>query len=398
MLLSILAILIGYLIGSISPAFILGKVLKGIDIREYGDKNAGTTNVKRVLGIGPAIITAIFDLSKGLISMLIAYKLGLNPIFIYLSGFAAILGHIFPFYLEFRGGQGVATAVAILLLNLFLILRENFLPLPELLTLGILTAGLLYITGLGPVVGIVVLPGLAFFIYRNYPLNTTTITMGILVLYIFGINIYNIYSKKLFQIKPEFHKKVKLWRLLFRPAALVFPIILFNYDKKIALIFVGSVFFVFFIWDLVRLLHSKVNLFFFITKPGIFKEKEIKSFSSMTLFLLACSLVTLIFNKDIAVTAMVFLIFGDMFSKFFGIQYGRVKIFDRTLEGSIAYFIACFTSGYFILPYFSSLNIWTIFVGALWATLAELLPWNVDDNLSAGIIAGASMFLTQKMF
>jgi len=66
---SLLALLIGYLLGSISPAFILGKVLKGIDIRQHGTKNAGTTNVKKVLGLGPAIFTAIYDLSKGLLAI-----------------------------------------------------------------------------------------------------------------------------------------------------------------------------------------------------------------------------------------------------------------------------------------------------------------------------------------
>jgi len=155
---------------------------------------------------------------------------------------------------------------------------------------------------------------------------------------------------------------------------------------------------IFFIWDIVRLLHSKINLFFFITKPGIFKEKEKGHFSSMTLFLLACFLITLIFNKEIAVTAMVFLIFGDMFSKFFGIQYGRTKIFRKTLEGSIGFFIACFVSGYFLLSYFPSLTIWIILIGAIVAALTEMLPIAVDDNLTVGIISAAMMFLVQKFF
>ena len=60
----ILAVLAGYLLGSISPAYILGKLLRGIDIREYGDKNAGTTNTRRVLGLGPAIITGFYDFFK----------------------------------------------------------------------------------------------------------------------------------------------------------------------------------------------------------------------------------------------------------------------------------------------------------------------------------------------
>ena len=109
----LITILIGYILGSLNPAFFFGKILRRIDIREHGTKNAGTTNVKRVLGLGPAIFTAIYDLSKGLIAIWIASALGLPPIWTYLSGIAAIIGHIFPFYLKFRGGQVTATLVDI---------------------------------------------------------------------------------------------------------------------------------------------------------------------------------------------------------------------------------------------------------------------------------------------
>jgi len=398
MLLGALSIVIGYLLGSVSPSYFLGKILKGIDIREHGTKNAGTTNTKRVLGIGPAVIVAIYDLAKGLLAMWLAHLLGVSSIIMYGAGFAAVLGHIFPFYLQFRGGQGVATAIGILFLNLFLILKQNLIPFPELLTLAVLVLGLLYITKQGEVIGIVALPGLAFFIFKNYSFNLFTITTGLIIAYIFAINVLNIYKEKLLALKPEFHRKVKLWRLLFRPAALVFPVLLFYFDKKIPLLLLGSVLLIFGLWDIVRLAHSKINLFFFTKKPGIFKKKERAKFSSMTLFLLASFLIMLIFSKEIAVTALVFLIFGDMFSKFFGIQYGRIKIFSKTLEGSIAYFIVCFVAGYFILSFIPSLSLSVIFFGALAATLAELLPLNVDDNLSAGIIAGAAMFLAQKMF
>jgi len=235
--LSILSILIGYLIGSILPAFILGKVLKGIDIREHGDKNAGATNTKNVLGWGPAVICALFDLSKGLVSMWIAQLLGADLVIIYAAGLSAIAGHVLPFYLRFRGGQGVATAVGILLFNLVVILRENFLPFVDLLTLAVLVLGLLYITGEGSVIAIVALPGLGYFIFKNYSFDVITIATGIIIGYIFAINIYNIWRKKLFALKPDFHRKVKLWRLLFRPAALVFPILVINDNKKTCLNF-----------------------------------------------------------------------------------------------------------------------------------------------------------------
>lgn len=57
----VIALLVGYLLGSVSPAYFLGRLLENIDIRKYGGRFAGTTNVYRVLGLGPAAITAIYD-------------------------------------------------------------------------------------------------------------------------------------------------------------------------------------------------------------------------------------------------------------------------------------------------------------------------------------------------
>ena len=102
--LSVLSVIIGYLLGAILPSYIFDK-LKGIDIREEGTKNAGTANTFRVLGLPYAIPTALYDTVKGLLAMLIAYSLGANLFFMQLSGIAAIIGHIFPFYIKFRWGS-----------------------------------------------------------------------------------------------------------------------------------------------------------------------------------------------------------------------------------------------------------------------------------------------------
>ena len=396
MFLGILSIIIGYLLGSISPSFILGKILKGIDIREHGTGNAGTSNTKRVLGIGPATITAIYDLGKGLLAIWLAIIIGASPAFAYTAGIAAIIGHIFPFYLNFKGGKGVATGLGIIFFNIVILLKENLMPGVDLLTLLILVLGVLFITHHGEIVGVIVLPALTYFIFKNYSVNVITIFSTIIIFHIFCINILEIYKGKFFKLKPEFHKKVKLWRLIMRPFALIFPILLINFDKKTTLIILGAVLLMFVIWDIVRLLHSKVNIFFAIKNPGFFKESEQKRFSTMTLFLLASFLITIIFSKPIAVAAMIFLIFGDMASKFFGIQFGKTRFFNKTLEGTIAYFIICFAAGYFLLDYFPDLSINVILIGAITAALTEVLPLGVDDNLSVGIVSAAAMFLFQR--
>ena len=125
-LLSILVLIVGYLIGSISPAYLLGKAIKRIDIRKHGSKNAGTMNAWHIIGWWAGLITLLFDLGKGFLSVIIALlifgiPIGVSTIpqisfIILLAGFATIIGHVFPFYLKFKGGMGAATAYGLMIL------------------------------------------------------------------------------------------------------------------------------------------------------------------------------------------------------------------------------------------------------------------------------------------
>jgi glycerol-3-phosphate acyltransferase PlsY len=118
---NIIAIIIGYLLGTINPAYIFGR-LKGIDIRKVGTLNAGSTNALHTLGLKYAFFTALYDVSKGLLSMFIALQLGTTILFAQIAGLAAIVGHVLPFYLHFKGGQGMATNM-----GLFCYLFYNYL-------------------------------------------------------------------------------------------------------------------------------------------------------------------------------------------------------------------------------------------------------------------------------
>ena len=112
-------IIIAYLLGSIPSAVWIGKKYYGIDIREYGSKNAGTTNMLRVLGRRAALPVFALDFIKGFVAVtiieLMQYDelIGLNDLINLKIGavFAAVLGHIFPIFAGFRGGKGVATLV-----------------------------------------------------------------------------------------------------------------------------------------------------------------------------------------------------------------------------------------------------------------------------------------------
>ncbi|MBR5333261.1 MAG: glycerol-3-phosphate 1-O-acyltransferase PlsY [Alistipes sp.] len=108
-----------YLLGSIPSAVWIGKKYYGVDIREHGSKNAGTTNMLRVLGRRAAIPVFILDFFKGFLAVtlvgLLRYDADISSTWLInlkiLGVFAAILGHIFPIFANFRGGKGVATLV-----------------------------------------------------------------------------------------------------------------------------------------------------------------------------------------------------------------------------------------------------------------------------------------------
>jgi glycerol-3-phosphate acyltransferase PlsY len=115
----LLALLIGFLLGSIPASYIAGR-LRGIDLREHGSGNLGATNVYRVLGPGYAVPVLVVDLLKGALAVALGSTLlpelvrvpDLIPL---LCGFAAVLGHSLSPFVGFRGGKGVATAAGVFL-------------------------------------------------------------------------------------------------------------------------------------------------------------------------------------------------------------------------------------------------------------------------------------------
>ncbi|GAB6990325.1 glycerol-3-phosphate 1-O-acyltransferase PlsY [Paenibacillus pini] len=121
MALSIIAIILSYLLGSISFSVVLAKLLKGIDIRQHGSGNAGATNTLRILGKGPAILVLILDVLKGVAAIGLGKWLGGDNEWIpALCGISAIIGHNWPLYFHFRGGKGIATTIGVMVTMSFL--------------------------------------------------------------------------------------------------------------------------------------------------------------------------------------------------------------------------------------------------------------------------------------
>jgi acyl phosphate:glycerol-3-phosphate acyltransferase len=119
---NILLIIVAYLIGSIPFSVLVGKIFYGIDVREFGSGNAGATNTFRVLGKKAGIPVLILDVLKGTVAVWMSFLINETLTteqelvnFQLVLGVAALLGHIFPVYVGFRGGKGIATLLGIML-------------------------------------------------------------------------------------------------------------------------------------------------------------------------------------------------------------------------------------------------------------------------------------------
>lgn len=112
------AIVCGYLLGSIPSAYLAARLKKGIDIRNVGGRTVGALNVYYEVGLAAGILVLLVDIGKGIAAVLLARWLGVDLVFQLLAGLAAVLGHIFPVFLKFRGGRGGATTIGVLLILL----------------------------------------------------------------------------------------------------------------------------------------------------------------------------------------------------------------------------------------------------------------------------------------
>jgi glycerol-3-phosphate acyltransferase PlsY len=106
-------VVIGYLLGSIPSAYIAGKI-KGIDIRRVGDGNVGAANAFREVGPVAGVLVVLADVFKGVGAIFVAQAFTSSHLVVFLTGIAAVAGHVWPIYIGFRGGRGEATAGGVL--------------------------------------------------------------------------------------------------------------------------------------------------------------------------------------------------------------------------------------------------------------------------------------------
>src|SRR5581483_9455969 len=147
-------VIAAYLLGSIPFALLLARRL-GADLRRIGSGNLGAANVLRASGIRAGLLVAVLDVSKGAFSVVLASRLSESPVAPAAAGFAAIIGHIYPVWLRFRGGKGVATACGV-----FTVLAPA--AVPPALAVFVATVWLTKYISLGSVLASVSLPAVAY--------------------------------------------------------------------------------------------------------------------------------------------------------------------------------------------------------------------------------------------
>lgn len=111
-MLEILPVIVSYLLGSLSFSYMIGKWMKGIDVRKHGSGNAGATNTLRVLGTGPGLAVLFLDIVKGVAGVWLGKVLAPDLAWIHVAcAVAAVVGHNWPVFFRFQGGKGVATTI-----------------------------------------------------------------------------------------------------------------------------------------------------------------------------------------------------------------------------------------------------------------------------------------------
>ena len=152
-----IALVIAYLLGSILPADLFARA-RGIDIRAVGTRNPGATNAMRELGAVPGLVTGAYDASVGLVSMYLAWRLGLPAGWIYTVGLTAFVGHVFPVFFGFRGGQGMAATTGMLVWCMVYALARGWMSAAGIAALLALAAVIFAVTRSATIVGVCTVP------------------------------------------------------------------------------------------------------------------------------------------------------------------------------------------------------------------------------------------------
>jgi len=170
-----LLLVASYLIGSIPFSYLAARCWKGIDIRNYGSGNVGTTNAWRNAGPIAGVLALAGDFGKGVLVIILARQFG-EPIVVATAGLAVLVGHSWPVFLEFKGGKMVATFIGVL----------TAISLPASLITALTWGFVVLLTGyvsVGSIVAVSITPFLAWGFNLEWPYLVLNILAAVLVIY-----------------------------------------------------------------------------------------------------------------------------------------------------------------------------------------------------------------------
>jgi glycerol-3-phosphate acyltransferase PlsY len=171
---TLLPLLLGYGVGSLPLGYLVAQRVKGIDLRRVGSGNVGAANTYRTAGLAAALLVIGVDVAKGAGSVLIATRVTPGAVGPVAAGVAAIVGHVYPVWLRFHGGKGVATAC-----GAFSILAPAATALAA--AVFVITVWITRYVSLGSVLATAALPTLAWLTRASVPVMTGGILAAILV-------------------------------------------------------------------------------------------------------------------------------------------------------------------------------------------------------------------------
>jgi len=194
-------IIISYLIGSIPTAYILGRILKGIDIRKFGSGNVGATNAFRLLGPIWGVVVLVLDILKGIIPVTVLADYFLNNwaysgiILRMLFGLTCVCGHNWTLFLRFKGGKGVATTLGVLA-GLAMVVNELRLVLFLVILVWLIAFLIFRIVSVASVLSALALPLFTLILHRSKELLVLSIIFCIFIILRHKRNLLGLFSKK----------------------------------------------------------------------------------------------------------------------------------------------------------------------------------------------------------
>jgi acyl phosphate:glycerol-3-phosphate acyltransferase len=182
----VVGVVLAYFIGSVPFALIIAKGWGAPDLRRVGSGNLGAANVLRTSGITAGVLVALLDVGKGVAGVLLASRLDSSTATPAVAGFAAIVGHIYPVWLRFRGGKGVATACGV-----FAALAP--IAMPMALAVFVVSAWITKYISVGSVLASAALPPIAYAMGAPMPIVGAAAAAAILIVFRHRSNIARVW-------------------------------------------------------------------------------------------------------------------------------------------------------------------------------------------------------------